>query len=172
MSDALFQQSGFTHERSGGSDQNEWLTPPNIIRALGTFDLDPCAPAIRPWDMAIEHYSSNGLEKEWRGRVWLNPPYGNFMSRWMIKGANHANCIALTFARTDTAVFQKVIFPNARLMLFLAKRIRFCRVSGQQGDCAAAPSVLIAFDEANANSLVGCGLAGWLVKPSMQPLES
>ncbi len=25
-------------------NKEEWLTPPEIIQALGTFDLDPCAP--------------------------------------------------------------------------------------------------------------------------------
>jgi hypothetical protein len=60
--------------RSSGKD--EWLTPPPLIQALGEFDLDPCAPIKRPWDMAKNHYTieDDGLEKDWFGRVWLNPP--------------------------------------------------------------------------------------------------
>lgn len=29
--------------------KDEWLTPPHILRALGPFDLDTCAPVNRPW---------------------------------------------------------------------------------------------------------------------------
>lgn len=50
--------------RSSGKD--EWLTPRPLIQALGEFDLDPCAPIKRPWDMAKNHFTveDNGLEKD------------------------------------------------------------------------------------------------------------
>ena len=53
--------------------KDEWLTPPEILHALGEFDLDPCAPVVRPWEMATAHYTinDNGLLQPWRGRVWL-----------------------------------------------------------------------------------------------------
>lgn len=53
--------------------KDEWLTPPEIIKALGRFDLDPCAPVCRPWDTAYRHYTihDNGLAQAWRGRVLL-----------------------------------------------------------------------------------------------------
>ncbi len=59
-------------------NNDEWLTPPGLIKALGTFDLGPCSPRIRPWDTAIKHLTKkdDGLTHEWAGRVWLNPPYG------------------------------------------------------------------------------------------------
>ena len=41
-------------------NHDEWLTPPEIIRALGPFDLDPCAPVNRPWDTANDHYLAAG----------------------------------------------------------------------------------------------------------------
>lgn len=43
---------GSHHSHKMGKD--EWLTPPQIIKALGGFDLDPCSPINRPWDMVIE----------------------------------------------------------------------------------------------------------------------
>ena len=157
----LFPNStGFTHERGVGSDQNEWLTPPSLLRALGSFDLDPCAPAVRPWDMAREHYSQSGLERAWHGRVWLNPPYGTFLGKWLAKGAAHGNCIALAFARTETRAFQQWVFPHAAALLFIGGRLRFWRPDGSEGDCAAAPSVLIAYDDANADVLERCGIGG------------
>jgi hypothetical protein len=37
--------------------KDEWLTPPEIIKSLGEFDLDPCSPINRPWDTAKNHYT-------------------------------------------------------------------------------------------------------------------
>lgn len=59
--------------------EKKWLTPPEIIRALGLFDLDPCCPPNMPWRTAKQmvHWPDDGLKVEWTGkRVWLNPPYG------------------------------------------------------------------------------------------------
>ncbi len=55
---------------------DEWYTPPEIIRALGEFDLDPCAPnevfytAKRCFTKEMD-----GLSCQWHGRVFCNPPY-------------------------------------------------------------------------------------------------
>jgi hypothetical protein len=69
-----------------------WLTPPYVIEALGQFDLDPCASLDRPWDTAENHYTieDNGLEQEWFGRVWCNPPYGPKLGPFLEKLSNHA----------------------------------------------------------------------------------
>ena len=37
--------------------KEDWLTPPEILAALGEFDLDPCSPIPRPWDTARKHYT-------------------------------------------------------------------------------------------------------------------
>lgn len=63
------------------SATDTWLTPPYIVKALGTFDLDPCAaPAPRPWEFAPNNYDitqgQDGTVLPWSGRVWCNPPYG------------------------------------------------------------------------------------------------
>ena len=41
------------------SNNDEWLTPPEIIKSLGEFDVDPCSPINRPWDTAKIHYNKN-----------------------------------------------------------------------------------------------------------------
>jgi hypothetical protein len=50
-------------------NNDEWLTPPEIIKSLGVFDLDPCSSIIRPWNTAIKHYNINddGLNKKREG---------------------------------------------------------------------------------------------------------
>lgn len=89
----------------------EWLTPPEILAALGTFDLDPCAPIVRPWDTAGQHYTieDNGLAQAWEGRVWLNPPFGAQASKWLARLAAHGNGIALIPARTETVMFYESV---------------------------------------------------------------
>jgi hypothetical protein len=150
-----------THTIVGSND--EWLTPPEIITSLGTFDLDPCAPVIRPWDTALQHYTieDNGLFLPWHGRVWMNPPYGKVMSKWLNKIALHGNGIALTFARTDTEAFHNYVFQHASSMLFLSKRITFYRTDGTKGSFnGGAPSVLIAYGKENMEALGDSGLKG------------
>jgi len=59
--------------------EKTWLTPPEIIDALGPFDLDPCCPPTMPWRTATRmvHWPNDGLKVDWTGkRVWCNPPYG------------------------------------------------------------------------------------------------
>ena len=71
-------RQGFV-EHSGESDSVEWYTPPNIFETLNLeFDLDPASPENKPEYIPVKSWYSikdNGLEKDWYGRVWLNPPY-------------------------------------------------------------------------------------------------
>jgi len=157
----------FSHERvSDGKD--EWLTPPELIKALGVFDLDPCSPIVRPWDTALEHYTieDDGLMLPWEGRVWLNPPYGRMTTKWMEKMARHNDGIALIFARTETATFTKYVWPVADSVLFLDYRLTFCHVTGKQADnSGGAPSCLIAYGSQNTQALIDSKLTGTIVKP-------
>ncbi len=151
------------HETAPAGKTNEWLTPPEIIRALGPFDLDPCSPVHRPWDTARVHYSTrdNGLAQKWAGRVWLNPPYGPHMKDWLERLADHANGIALVFARTETAWFYSHGWSRADSLLFLRGRLRFHRVDGSRANAfAGAPSVLLAYGQQNVDALRRCGLPG------------
>lgn len=149
------------HE-SKRSKTNEWLTPPEIIRSLGDFDLDPCSPIIRPWDTAKRHFTiiDNGLILPWAGRVWLNPPYSTQLPKWMAKMAIHNDGIALTFARTETEAFQRYVFPIAMSIMFIKGRIKFYTVNGTSGGSATAPAVLIAYGEYNVDRLAESGLNG------------
>lgn len=136
----------------------EWLTPPTLLRALGEFDLDPCAPVKRPWDMAREHYTveDDGLLREWGSakRVWLNPPYGNKTDRWLRLMARHGNGLALVFARTETRMFFESVWNAADALYFVKGRISFFNGDGTLGAYSGgAPSVVIAYGAANAKVL-------------------
>ncbi len=146
--------------------KTEWLTPPNLLKKLGDFDLDPCAPINRPWDIAKKHYTeeSNGLIKPWFGRVFCNPPYdARNLKAFINKCIQHKNAIALVFARVDTVYFQDVIFQKAHSILFIKGRLKFYNIDGTEGGTAGAPSCLISFNEENTVVLKNCGIEGKLI---------
>lgn len=149
----------------------EYFTPPEILKPLGQFDLDPSSSDKRPWDTAKVHYSAMGLQKKWHGRVWLNPPYGTQAKYWLKKLSEHGNGIALTYARTETKkMFFKYVWPCATAILFLEGRICFYKSSGKQLGPAGSPSVLIAYGVKNALILKHSKLEGkflWINKPNI-----
>lgn len=143
----------------------EWLTPPWIIRRLGVFDLDPCAPMDRPWPTAEKYYTieDNGLALPWEGRVWLNPPYKD-VDLWLQKLVEHGDGIALIFARTETTHFFRYVWGVADGVLFIKGRISFHHVDGTiSAFNSGAPSVLVAYGEKNAKCLLDTNIPGAFV---------
>jgi hypothetical protein len=145
------------HQRAYRGRTDEWLTPPELVKALGPFDLDPCAPVNRPWPTARTHYTEldDGLAKPWHGRVWLNPPYGPAAGKWLRRMAMHGNGIALVFARTETMMFHRFVWPAARGVMFLRGRLHFHRTDGTRAKCnAGGPSVLVAYGQFDVGVLL------------------
>lgn len=156
---------GAHESNSGGND--EWLTPPWLIKSLGEFDLDPASPINRPWPTARQHMTleDDGLRTLWPegARVWCNPPYAHVW-RWLAKLAAHGNGIALIFARTETRGFREQVWEKADGMLFLHKRLSFHHVDGTEAKAnSGAPSVLVAYGESNVDALERACLPGALV---------
>ncbi|MDE2096950.1 MAG: adenine methyltransferase [Patescibacteria group bacterium] len=151
---------------SARSETVEWLTPKELIDALGPFDLDPCAPAERPWPTAKVHYAlpQDGLVKKWRGLVWLNPPYNGNQWEWLAKLARHGEGLALIFARTETRGFVDTVWRHADALLFLSGRLHFCNAVGRKARMdAGAPSVLVAYGREACARLVASDLPGAFV---------
>lgn len=149
-----------------------WLTPPEIIAALGgweSFDLDPCAaPPPRPWPTAQlmnGQADANGLLIDWRGRVWMNPPYSTSTIRqWLGKLATHGRGTALIFARTETEAFQREVWERAHGLLFLYGRLHFHTPDGRRArQNSGAPSVLCAYGQDDLDRLAASSLPGALV---------
>lgn len=139
-----------------------WLTPPEILAALGAFDLDPCAaPSPRPWPTAARHIElpEDGLAAEWSGRVWMNPPFGREADRWMEKLARHGDGIALIPARTETAMFYAHVWGAADAVLFIKGRPHFHRPDGTRAPFnSGAPICLVAYGLHNVVALARSGL--------------
>ena len=147
--------------QSAKMKNDEWLTPPEILAALGAFDLDPCAPVVRPWDTAATHYTKqdDGLSKEFFGRVWMNPPFGREAVKWMRKLRDHGNGIALIPARTETAMFYETVWGCADAILFMRGRPHFHFVDGRRARSnSGAPICLVAYGLANMVALITSGL--------------
>jgi hypothetical protein len=121
---------GMGRHHSARGDKDEWLTPPDLLRTLGAFDLDPCSPVDRPWPTATRHltWKDNGLLVPWEGRVWCNPPYGREAGRWLARCAEHGNATALIFARTETSDWVEHVWKKADAILFLFGRLHFYHV--------------------------------------------
>lgn len=78
------------HEQSVGAT-DEWYTPPHVFDALGcVFDLDVASLGLGPSKIpripAAGWLSHGALDREWRGFVWMNPPFGhNGLLPWIGK---------------------------------------------------------------------------------------
>ncbi len=151
------------HQRAYRGRTDSWITPQPILDALGPFDLDPCACDPQPWSTADRMLTEahDGLSRTWRGRVWLNPPYGPATWTWLQRLSEHGDGIALTFARTETAGFHRWVWRKSHGLFFLKGRLHFHRPSGKRAaHNAGGPSVLIAYGSQNARVLQDCGLSG------------
>lgn len=162
-------KTGMGSHQSQKMKNDEWLTPPYILNELGEFDLDPCSPEpqLRPWSIAKQHYDvyDDGLNKDWFGRVFLNPPYGRESVKWLQKMTNHRNGIALIFARTETDMFFRYVWNEAHSLLFIKGRLFFHLVTGERAKSnSGAPSVLISYSEYDTNILENCNIEGKLIK--------
>ncbi|WP_186130456.1 DNA N-6-adenine-methyltransferase [Burkholderia gladioli] len=147
--------------QSARMKNDEWLTPPEWIRALGPFELDPCAPVVRPWDTARIHFTveDNGLEREWLGRVWCNPPFGREAVKWLRRMSRHGNGIALIPARTETAMFYETVWPCADSVCFVRGRPHFHYVDGTRAPFnSGAPICLVAYSRADTMALLASRL--------------
>jgi hypothetical protein len=144
---------------------DEWYTPPQLVRRLGAFDLDPsAAPPPHP-----RHAKTNwtkkdgGLDRQWFGRVWLNPPYSE-VAVWLEKLIAHGDGIALVNAWTEREWFRRAASRSA-LVLFPTGRIGFWRKDIQAVESGCIGSALIAFGATNATALRELGCPGVLCKP-------
>lgn len=128
-----------------GTGENEWYTPAEFVerarRTLGGFDLDPASSALaqeRIQAAAFFDEQSKGLAQEWRGRVWMNPPYSKelipqFMAklREEYEAGRVSAAITLTHNYTDTRWFQDAACA-ASAICFPRGRIRFVSPTGEE----------------------------------------
>lgn len=157
-----------SYQQYTGNTTDEWYTPKDLINSFGHFELDPCAPVYPLYQTADVMYNKNdnGLTKDWQGkRVWLNPPYSRPLIELFVKKmAENNNGIALLYNRCNCKMFMDVIFPKASAMIFMRHRVKFLKPDGTQSKNTPSGSVLIAFGEKNAASLLEANIPGKFIR--------
>lgn len=133
-------------EAACSSASPEWPTPQWLVDQLaaefGPFDLDPAATASNAKAPAFYTRADDGLAQRWKGRVWLNPPYGRTIAAWMAKAraevadGNADRVVALVPARVDTQWWRDSI-AAASLVRIWPGRIVWT-ASGQPAPFASA----------------------------------
>jgi site-specific DNA-methyltransferase (adenine-specific) len=140
--------------RAGGagftSRTDDWATPQPIFDALDVefgFDLDACADAANAKCSRFFSAADDGLAQDWRGRVWLNPPYGRRgggIAAWMDKAREAsvagATVVCLVPARTDTRWWHESAMRAAEVRL-IRGRLHF----GAGHAPAPFPSAIVVF---------------------------
>jgi len=155
------------YEAAGESD--EWYTPRYIFDALGvTFDLDVACPLNGPRHVTtLAWLSADALSKEWRGLVWMNPPFGHQSTKraWLKKFFDHGNGIALVPDRTSAPWFQEY-GPRADAILWVSPKIKFERPDGTRGEWPGTGTALFACGPVAVAALVRSRL-GFVTVPSI-----
>lgn len=120
-----------THAALHSSKRQDWATPPELFATLDaefTFDLDAAADERNAKTARYYTQADDALTQPWSGRVYVNPPYGRGMGRWVEKAIcssrEGATVVMLVPARTDSIWFQQLI-AHADEIRFLAGRVVF-----------------------------------------------
>jgi phage N-6-adenine-methyltransferase len=125
----------------------EWETPQDLFdeldRIFGGFTLDPCATAENAKCSRYFTVADNGLSQRWRGKVFMNPPYGREIGRWVEKAwresQDGALIVCLLPARVDTRWWHD--YAGKGYVFFLRGRLKFSAAS----HCAPFPSAIVIF---------------------------
>jgi phage N-6-adenine-methyltransferase len=129
---------------TGGTGENEWLTPAKYIEAardvLGEIDLDPASNEQAQETVRAGTYfdkAQDGLRQQWHGQVWLNPPYAKLLIAQFVsklraerQAGRVTAAIMLTHNYTDTTWFQEAV-AVADAICFPRGRVKFYQPNGK-----------------------------------------
>lgn len=124
------------------STSSEHETPQDLFDQLDAefhFTLDPCATTANAKCKKYYTIEDDGLIQSWKGKtVWVNPPYGRYVSAWIEKAITESQQCGATVAmllpaRSDTRWFHSLVALHASEVRFISGRLRFV------GTAAPAP---------------------------------
>ena len=153
------------------SQRHDWRTPDRVFADLHAefdFTVDACAThenalLSRFWSEADEP-----LLRSWEGeRVFMNPPYGRQIARWMEKAwtesPNTEVIVALVPSRTDTAWWHDYAMKAAEIR-FIRGRLEFAGVvkGNPQSHNAPFPSCVLVW---RWQAFLDAGWSPWQCRP-------
>ena len=126
----------------------EWSTPIDLygqlVAEFGEFDLDPCANDDNAKAPRYFTLAEDGLVQKWDAdRIYVNPPYGRGIGKWVRKAyeASQAGAlvVCLVPSRTDVPWFHEYALKGE--IRFIRGRLRFANSKKD----APFPSMLVIF---------------------------
>lgn len=134
------------------SKRNDWETPQALFDycndTWGPFECDVCATPANAKCSKFYTPQDDALGFDWRGRCWMNPPYGRELRRWVYKAVcevswhNAERVVALLPARTDTSWWHCWVIPCSSEIKFLRGRVKFVGAKSS----APFPSAIVVWD--------------------------
>jgi phage N-6-adenine-methyltransferase len=134
------------------SISTDWETPQEIFDELNDifqFNLDAAAciksAKCEKWFGPGSELAEDALRENWEGTVWLNPPYGRGIIKWVQKAYRESlkgsTIVMLVPARPDTKWFQ--VCWKAPIIVFITGRLKF----GAGYTSAPFPSCVVVFSQ-------------------------
>ena len=120
------------------SASDRWATPKAVYEALDAefhFDFDPCPLDGNQDGLATLFVSFAGR------RIFLNPPYGPGIGKWLERAREADLAVCLIPSRTDTRWWHDIVLPYASEIRFIRGRLKF----GDATNRAPFPSVIVVF---------------------------
>lgn len=138
------------------SKTDMWSTPQDFFDKLNkefNFEIDVCATAENAKCKKYYSPEEDGLQQEWKGVCWMNPPYGRKISKWVKKAYESSlkgtTVVCLLPARTDTKWWHEYCMKGE--IRFVKGRLKF----GDGKNSAPFPSAVVIFGEkAKINKLL------------------
>jgi phage N-6-adenine-methyltransferase len=166
------------HHRAVNTGEIEWYTPSQYIdmvrRVLSTIDLDPASHAKAQETIRATRFytrTENGLQRDWHGRVFLNPPYARdlialFMHKLVaeVAAGRTTEAIVLVNAYTDTLWFA-TIWCATTLVCFTTGRIGFIDQDGQPVESPTTGNAFIYIGPNEQRFITVFAGTGLLAKP-------
>ena len=125
-----------------------WYTPQDFFKKYDDvykFETDVCATDDNTKCAKYYTEEMDGLQQEWRGVCWMNPPYGRTIGKWMKKAyessLSGATVVCLVPARTDTNWWHDYAMKGD--IEFIKGRLKF----GGSKNSAPFPSAVVVFKQ-------------------------
>ena len=151
----------------------DWHTPFEYIEAarivLGGIDLDPASSELANQTVKAAKYftaDDNGLNHEWHGRIWLNPPYSSgliekFVDKLLASTFDAA--VVLTDNATETRWFKRLA-DNSSAIVFTTGRINFFKGGTQEAGSPTRGQTFFYFGSAPDRFFATFQQFGWCAK--------